>query len=203
MCKAARTPVISHDRPSPRLEFCGWTPFPTLSIYDAERRAYHNRRVSDAPIHSVSSTRCGFSFAPHPYPVAASRDPTLFISNVLHKRYHSAVGSRLGATGQATDLFRTHDRSQQAATLLCLFSMNALHACLARKKTEHLRCCRCSVLLYGLRVEASLTSYLRLSHNLSRSDIAFAVEGADDVHTAGEQRYVERVFAAYVGYHCA
>ena len=128
MCKAARTPVISHDRPSPRLEFCGWTPFPTLSISDAERRAYHNRRVSDAPIHSVSSTRCGFSFAPHPwqvaasrdptvlifkhmrkqiganghlYPVAASRDPTLFISNVLHKRYHSAVGSRLGATGQA------------------------------------------------------------------------------------------------------
>ena len=33
---------------SPRLEFCGWTPFPTLSISDAERRAYHNRRVSDA-----------------------------------------------------------------------------------------------------------------------------------------------------------
>ncbi|MDD7759305.1 MAG: hypothetical protein PT955_00655, partial [Bacteroidales bacterium] len=31
-----------------RLEFCGWTPFPTLSISDAERRAYHNRRVSDA-----------------------------------------------------------------------------------------------------------------------------------------------------------
>ena len=48
MCKAASTPVISHDRPSPRLEFCGWTPFPTLSISDAERRAYHNRRVSDA-----------------------------------------------------------------------------------------------------------------------------------------------------------
>ena len=48
MCKAARTPVIYHDRPSPRLEFCGWTPFPTLSISDAERRAYHNRRVSDA-----------------------------------------------------------------------------------------------------------------------------------------------------------
>ena len=101
MCKAARAPVIYHNRPSPRLEFCGWTPFPTLSISDAERRAYHNRRVSDAPIHSVSSTRCGFSFAPHPYPVAASRDPTLFISNVLHKRHHSAVGSRLGATGQA------------------------------------------------------------------------------------------------------
>ena len=33
---------------SPRLVFCGWTPFPTLSISDAERRAYHNRRVSDA-----------------------------------------------------------------------------------------------------------------------------------------------------------
>ena len=33
---------------SPRLEFCGWTPFPTLSISDAERRAYHNLRVSDA-----------------------------------------------------------------------------------------------------------------------------------------------------------
>ena len=48
MCKAARTPVIYHYRPSPRLEFCGWTPFPTLSISDAERRAYHNRRVSDA-----------------------------------------------------------------------------------------------------------------------------------------------------------
>ena len=32
----------------PRLKFCGWTPFPTLSISDAERRAYHNRRVSDA-----------------------------------------------------------------------------------------------------------------------------------------------------------
>ncbi|MCI6857499.1 MAG: hypothetical protein MR865_08745, partial [Bacteroidales bacterium] len=64
MCKAARAPVIYHYRPSPRLVFCGWTPFPTLSISDAERRAYHNRRVSDAPIHSVSSTRCGFSFAP-------------------------------------------------------------------------------------------------------------------------------------------
>ena len=25
-----------------------WTPFPTLSVSDAERRAYHNRRVSDA-----------------------------------------------------------------------------------------------------------------------------------------------------------
>ena len=48
MCKAARVPVIYHYRPSPRLVFCGWTPFPTLSIYDAERRAYHNRRVSDA-----------------------------------------------------------------------------------------------------------------------------------------------------------
>ena len=48
-----------------------------------------------------------------------------------------------------------------------------------------------------------LTSHLRLSHNLSRSDIAFAVDGADDVHTASEQRYVERIFAAYVGYHCA
>ena len=48
MCKAARAHVIYHYRPSPRLEFCGWTPFPTLSISDAERRAYHNRRVSDA-----------------------------------------------------------------------------------------------------------------------------------------------------------
>ncbi|MDD5870864.1 MAG: hypothetical protein PUC77_05175 [Bacteroidales bacterium] len=38
--------------------------FPTLSISDAERRVYHDRRVSDAPIHSVSSTRCGYSFAP-------------------------------------------------------------------------------------------------------------------------------------------
>ena len=33
---------------SPRLEVLGRTPFPTLSISDAERRAYHNRRVSDA-----------------------------------------------------------------------------------------------------------------------------------------------------------
>ena len=48
MCKAARAPVIYHYRPSPRLVFCGWTPFPTLSISDAERRAYHKRRVSDA-----------------------------------------------------------------------------------------------------------------------------------------------------------
>ena len=34
--------------PLTRLEVLGWTPFPTLSISDAERRAYHNRRVSDA-----------------------------------------------------------------------------------------------------------------------------------------------------------
>ena len=33
--------------------------FPTLSISDAERWVCHDRRVSDAPIHSVSSTRCG------------------------------------------------------------------------------------------------------------------------------------------------
>ena len=34
--------------PLTRLEVLGWTPFPTLSISDAERRAYHHRRVSDA-----------------------------------------------------------------------------------------------------------------------------------------------------------
>ena len=33
---------------SPRLEVCGWIPFPTLSVSDAERRDYHNRSVSDA-----------------------------------------------------------------------------------------------------------------------------------------------------------
>ena len=42
---------------SPRLEFCGWTPFPTLSISDAERRAYHNRRVSDTE-HGVTHNSC-------------------------------------------------------------------------------------------------------------------------------------------------
>ena len=110
MCKAARVPVIYHYRPSPRLVFCGWTPFPTLSISDAERRAYHNRRVSDAR-----------------YPQRIF--DTLWI--LVRSDW-----SRLGATGLATDLFRTHGRSQQAATLLCLFSMNALHACLARKKNR-------------------------------------------------------------------
>ena len=30
-------------------------------------------------IHSVSSTRCGFSFAPHPWQVAPRRDPTVLI----------------------------------------------------------------------------------------------------------------------------
>ena len=62
------------------------TPFPTLSISDAERRAYHNRRVSDAPIHSVSSTRCGFSFAPHPWQVAPRRDPTVLIFKHMRKQ---------------------------------------------------------------------------------------------------------------------
>ncbi|MDY6105667.1 MAG: hypothetical protein SPH89_03375 [Candidatus Limisoma sp.] len=34
--------------------------------------------------------------------VAASRDPTLLIFNIIHRRkHHSVVGSRLGATGQA------------------------------------------------------------------------------------------------------
>ena len=94
MCKAARTPVIYHYRPSPRLVFCGWTPFPTLSISDAERRAYHNRRVSDAlhhhrifdtmmmPRRSICNVRLGGTI-PTPgwdntsaWEVAASRDPT-------------------------------------------------------------------------------------------------------------------------------
>ena len=93
---------------SPRLEFCGWTPFPTLSISDAERRAYHNRRVSDArypqrifdtlwilvrstPIPGRTKARpyC-IDILPyaqkiganeHPYPVAPRRDPTIILQS--------------------------------------------------------------------------------------------------------------------------
>ena len=42
----------------------GRASLPTLTVSDAKRGAYHKRRVSDAPIHSVSSRRCGYSFAP-------------------------------------------------------------------------------------------------------------------------------------------
>ena len=37
-----------HDRPSHEARGVGVASLPTLSISDAERRAYHNRRVSDA-----------------------------------------------------------------------------------------------------------------------------------------------------------
>ena len=47
--------------------------------------------------------------------------------------------SRLGATVQATDLFRTHGRSHQGATPT-LLTFNERVACLlSKKKTEHLR----------------------------------------------------------------
>ena len=129
MCKAARTPVISHDRPSPRLVFCGWTPFPTLSISDAERRAYHNRRVSDARypqrifdtlwmLVRSDSHRCQTRFSlvckvsnlaqkiganEHPYPVVPRRDPTTEWCFVRGKYAEGEVdvGSRLAATYQA------------------------------------------------------------------------------------------------------
>ena len=40
--------ILYHDRPSHEARGVGVASFPTLSISDAERRAYHNRRVSDA-----------------------------------------------------------------------------------------------------------------------------------------------------------
>ena len=40
--------ILYHDRPSHEARGVGVASLPTLSISDAERRAYHNRRVSDA-----------------------------------------------------------------------------------------------------------------------------------------------------------
>ena len=46
-----------HNRASPKLDGYLSSSVPTLSISDAERGVYHDRRVSDAPIIIVSSTR--------------------------------------------------------------------------------------------------------------------------------------------------
>ncbi|MDD7604082.1 MAG: hypothetical protein SPJ71_01085 [Candidatus Limisoma sp.] len=43
--------ILYHDRPSHEARGVGVASFPTLSISDAKRRAYHNRRVSDALHH--------------------------------------------------------------------------------------------------------------------------------------------------------
>ena len=48
---------LYHDRASPKLDGYLSSSVPTLSISDAERGVYHDRRVSDAPIIIVSSTR--------------------------------------------------------------------------------------------------------------------------------------------------
>ena len=48
---------LYYDRASPKLDGYLSSSVPTLSISDAERGVYHDRRVSDAPIIIVSSTR--------------------------------------------------------------------------------------------------------------------------------------------------
>ena len=50
-------PLCYHNRASPKLDGYLSSSVPTLSISDAERGVYHDRRVSDAPIIIVSSTR--------------------------------------------------------------------------------------------------------------------------------------------------
>ncbi|MGM9840851.1 MAG: hypothetical protein ACI31D_01470, partial [Candidatus Limisoma sp.] len=77
--------------------------FPTLSISDAERRVYHDRRVSDAPIHSVSSTRCGCHL----------RLPRL-LGRTEARRYSVECQSFM-----CLSACRTPARSHRGATLLC------------------------------------------------------------------------------------
>ena len=117
MCRAARAPVIYHDRPSPRLVVCGWTPFPTLSISDAERRAYHNRRVSDARypqrifdtlwILVRSAPMVGRS-KPRPY--------SAYIQHNTRRRHHSVVVAdrcdRVGAWELLCNLCRVEDTAE-------------------------------------------------------------------------------------------
>ncbi len=102
MCRAARAPVIYHDRPSPRLVFCGWTPFPTLSISDAERRAYNKRRVSDAH-----------------YPQRIFDTLWILVRSAPMAGRTKARPYRIDSSIYANKSVRTntHTRSQQAATL--------------------------------------------------------------------------------------
>ena len=80
-------------------------------------------------IHSVSSTRCGFSFAPHPYPVAPMRDPTVLIFKNMRKQIGAneppyPVAPRCNPTALIFKHMRKksvrtspHTRSHQGATL--------------------------------------------------------------------------------------
>ena len=121
MCKAARTPVISHDRPSPRLEFCGWTPFPTLSISDAERRAYHNRRVSDARYPQRIFDTLWILVRSTPIPgrtKARPYDRMVFSACIMLNI--SRVGSRLAATYHGCGANENPQRVEDTLWIVCV-----------------------------------------------------------------------------------